>query len=186
MELIDLISDFKLPIILLFILPGFLILKNFDHFGVYQRKLNNMELTLVSLAISLVIYFPTHIFYFGIEDENLFIYYYGLLMIGFIVGTAIFGKIIKIKYRSNKTKLHAWVRFADRNVGEYILINTINGKRYMGYLLNATQDFDDKNQDIVLGKPDLIKSDGSTLALGEEIFFPYKSIESIVTLTDTD
>ena len=161
---------------------GLLVIKIYDYFSKYSRKFSYFEWIVYSLPTSFILYFVTTLVLSSNFDLNEFLFYYMGFFLFTMVIVADIVMIIKYFFRSNYTTKDAWDLFAATYVKQHILINTIDQKRYQGYLKHATINYE-KIEDVILGDPKLLDDD-ETIPLGHEMFFPMKTIHSILPLVD--
>jgi len=155
-----------------------LLLKNFDYFSKYSRKFSYFEWVVYSLPVSFIVYFVTDFVLPITYDIEVFLFYYiGFFLLSLFLAFDV-GIFIKYFFRRKHTSKESWNSFVERNVSKFVILNTIDGKRYQGYIKHATINFE-KTQDIILGNPALLESD-TRIEIGMEIFFPMKTIHSIL------
>lgn len=177
-------------LVIIIIMPGFISLCLFRWLAVYERKISNNELTLMSLVCSFFIY-GIFSYLTGISDidkfrDNIFVPHNLLLilLLGIVIGGTP-GIIIRHFYRKNVLTGDCWeiaMKVASRK-GSWIIVYTDDGNEYMGTLHYSGSGEDPR--EISIRNPTMIIRNNSgeienEFEWGKEIFFTTDDIKRVV------
>ncbi|MFX0207088.1 MAG: hypothetical protein ACFFDT_13955 [Candidatus Hodarchaeota archaeon] len=177
-------------LVIIIIIPGFISLCLFRWLAVYERKITDNQLTLMSLVCSFFIY-GIFSYLTGISEidkfrdiifvpRNLFL----ILILGMIIG-GIPGILIRFLYRRNILTGECWeiaMKEASRK-GSWIIVYTSDEKEYMG-TLHYSGSGDDPREISIRSPTMIIRNKQGEVEnefdCGKEIFFTEEDIKRVV------
>ena len=177
-------------LVLIIIIPGFISLCLFRWLTVYERKISENQLILLSLVCSLFIY-GIFSYLTGISNIDNFrdiIFMPNNLLLILAIGLAIGGipgLFIKFAFRRNVLTGDCWeitMKEASR-MGSWVIVYTNDGKEYEGSLHYSGSG--DDPREISIRNPTMIIRNAkgeleNEFEWGKEIFFPQADIKRIV------
>jgi len=181
--------------IIIFILPGYIILNLIRHIGQLKRKLSNSELLYLSLTCSLAIYLVLS-FIFNISDftemENFLIQpYITSIIIFYSIGSGVTIGVLFRLYRNYRgyTPYDTWASAigVKRDIDlPWIIVYTQDGQEFKG-ILNLYGIGKEQKELSLLSPLKILRDDEfyviEEVNLGDELYFTEKNISRILFLT---
>ena len=174
-------------VIIALLMPGFITFKIISWLAIYETKIDQFTATVYSLMLSLVIFLPVSLLFnlksFNEIRTNVGYPAFIFSLLGFAVLFGFIpGLVLRWTKRGKYTFEGPWDTFGDEMSGKYVIVRTIDGREYRGWLKKVSQGVNKK--EISLGEPKFIEYDENgnpkEICLGTELLISEPNIHSIL------
>ena len=176
----------ELYTVIILLVPGFIAFRIFSWKANYEFFFTDLQTTLFSLIFSVVIFLPfAAIWNFQsitdletriLKGEILASYFALAIVVGYLSG-----EITYRKYRKNIATGSVWIRFANKNVGDWVLLYTTDGEIYKGWIKTISS-HDRHKREIELEEPKILTDEIRWKTYGKSTLFLEHDIKRIVVL----
>lgn len=153
---------------LIYLIPGLLAIKIYEHYTFSRNKLSFKELIFYSGILTVLVYTITSLFN---QDILLsFVIAFIVLVALSFLASGIYRKFNQMENRSN-----TWQQFVTLGLRYYVTVKLTNEKYVIG-ILRASDYHAKENYDIMLENPYIFDKTDKEVSLGKFMYIPKKSI----------
>lgn len=162
---------------LIYLIPGLLSIKIYEHYAFSRNKLSFKELIFYSGILTVLVYTITSSF-----NQDILISFVITLVV--LVASSFFASHIYRKFHRMEIRSNAWQEFVDNSLEYYVTVK-MTDKKYVIGVLRISDYHSDENYDIILEDPYGFDKNGKQISLGRFMYIPKLSILTITRTIET-